>query len=235
MLIFGYIKLLKNVASLGYKNNDMRVYLHLLLSANYTDGEYKGIKLKAGQLVTSYQSIADKLKLTEKAVKVAVKHLVDSDKIKIKGLPPRFSVCTITDYKLQTDNNTYNYTKLYRNIQAYDWYGDDITAKLYYYILLNHTTDGCRYRPVDVRLTFNLSKNQYNKAIKCLVDSGAITIKTDVRYTIAKIAGEKEDKAKEKKDKKEVIKDVVREEEKVDNVISLSSDENVNLSNIVLF
>lgn len=234
MLIFGYIKLLKNVASLGYKNNDMRVYLHLLLSANYTDGEYKGLKLKAGQLVTSYQSIADKLGLTEKAVKVAVKHLVDSDKIKIKGLPPRFSVCTITDYKLQTDNNTYNYTKLYRNIQAYDWYGDDITSKLYYYILLNHTTDGCRYRPIDVQLNLSIDRNQYNKSIKRLSDSEAITIKAQGRYMIAKIVGDKDDdnKAKNKKEKNDELNNVVKEEEKV---IGLGMNENEDLSNIVLF
>ena len=234
MLIFGYIKLLKNVASLGYKNNDMLVYLHLLLSANYTGGEYKGLKLNAGQLVTSYQSISDKLQLTEKAVKVAVKHLVDSGKIKFKGLPHKFSVCTITDYKLQTDNNTYNYTKLYRNIQAFDWYSDDITAKLYYYIMLNYTADGCKYKPIDVQLALNIDKKQYTKHIKRLSDSGAVIVTPQGRYTIIKIVGDI-DKEEKPKEKKEVVSKIKKEEKTEEKIIGLCSSENEDLSNVVLF
>ena len=231
MLIFGYVKLFKSL-NLGYKNNDLRVYLHLLLSANYTTNNFNGMVITAGQLITSYQSVSEKLGLTKKEVMVAVQHLVDNKMIKWKGLPSRFTLCTITNYKLQSDNTAYNYTKLYRNIQAFSWYNDDIVAKLYYYILINYTADGCRFRPVDVQLDLNITKKQYSRAIKQLSDSGAIVINTQCRYTIAKIVGEKEDIQKEKKD---VVVKEIKEEKEENKAIGYNKDEDVDMSNIVLF
>lgn len=115
MLIFGYVKLLKKIATLGYKNNDMRVYLHLLISANYTAGKINGVDVTAGQSITSYGAIADRLGLTDKAVRVAVQHLVDGGKIKIDGVKNKYTICTVTDYRLIIMYITIpNYTATYR-------------------------------------------------------------------------------------------------------------------------
>lgn len=207
MLIFGYVKLFKSL-SLSYKNNDLRVYLHLLISANYENKEFKGVKLAPGQLITSYQSISSNLSLSLSAVRIAVNHLIDLDLVQWSGLPPRFSICTIKNYKMQTDNKTYNYTKLYRNIQAYNWYTDDIASKLYYYILLHYGSNGCSYHPIDVQIDLGIDRKQYVNAIDKLVKSEAvkIEIKNRGKDVIATLAGDSIDKKADDKVEGEVEK-----------------------------
>ncbi|MBR6656561.1 MAG: hypothetical protein IKL18_00090 [Oscillospiraceae bacterium] len=59
-----------------YKDaNTMRVFIHLLIKANYNEGNFKGVLIKRGEVVTSYKSIADELGITEKNARTAINHL----------------------------------------------------------------------------------------------------------------------------------------------------------------
>lgn len=236
MLIFGYVKLFKSL-HLSYKNNDLRVYIHLLLSAGYEKGTYKGLKLSEGQIVTSYQSIAEILNLSVSAVRVAIDHLIKADMIKWVGLPPRFSICTIINYKMQTDNNSFNYSKLYRNIRLYDWYRDDISAKIYYYILLHYGIGGCTFRPIDIQNDLCIDRKQYSKSINKLVESGAIVLTTQQngKEVIATIAGDKVDvKGEDKVDKKIEDKVEKKTDDKVKTEKIKDKDVCVDLDDILM-
>lgn len=52
--------------------NVMRVFLHLLLTANHKDKKWKETTIKRGQLATSYDSISMKLGLTARQVRTSV-------------------------------------------------------------------------------------------------------------------------------------------------------------------
>ena len=57
-LVFGFIKFFRSV-NISNNNNDLRVYMHLLINANYKASNYKSYNIAKGQLFTSYTSIAD--------------------------------------------------------------------------------------------------------------------------------------------------------------------------------
>lgn len=59
----GFIKLHKSLLNWEwYQNsNTVRVFLHLLLKANYSEKEWQGIKIKRGQFITSYEHLSKEL------------------------------------------------------------------------------------------------------------------------------------------------------------------------------
>lgn len=77
MLENGYIRLYRSMLKWEwYKDsNTMRVFLHLLLTANYEDKKWRGIVIKCGQRKTSYPELASELKLSERNVRTAINHL----------------------------------------------------------------------------------------------------------------------------------------------------------------
>ena len=65
-----------------YKDaNTARVFLHLLIKANYNEGNFKGVLIKRGEVVTSYKSIADELGITEKNARTAINHLKQTGEV----------------------------------------------------------------------------------------------------------------------------------------------------------
>lgn len=76
--------------------NTARVYLHLLLTANWQDKRWQGINVKAGQLVTSQAHLAEQLGLSVQEVRTALKHLI---------LTGWLTVETGSKYSLMTLNN----------------------------------------------------------------------------------------------------------------------------------
>ena len=65
-----------------YKDINTKVlFLHLLLTANFTDTRFLGKKIKRGQLVTSLASMAEETGLSVQNVKTALKHLISTNEI----------------------------------------------------------------------------------------------------------------------------------------------------------
>jgi len=56
-------------------NNTLKVWLFLLLSANYKPCEFEDMTVQRGQIVTSYRSIASQTFLTYDEVRTAISHL----------------------------------------------------------------------------------------------------------------------------------------------------------------
>ena len=77
--------------------NVMRVFLHLLLSANHKDKKWKGTSIKRGQLATSHESIAMKLGLSKMQVRLTLKKLKEGNEIDTKRTPS-YQLVTIVKY-----------------------------------------------------------------------------------------------------------------------------------------
>lgn len=77
--------------------NTARVYLHLLLTANWKDKRWQGINVKAGQLVTSQAHLAEQLGLSVQEVRTALKHLILTDWITVKT-GHKYSIITLNYY-----------------------------------------------------------------------------------------------------------------------------------------
>jgi len=102
----GYIKLHRKMMEWGwYKDpNTLRVFLHLLLKANYAEAEFMGHKIKPGQVVIGRKALAEELEMTEQQIRTSLVHLKSTNEITIKSTN-KFSVVTIVNWALyQCDN-----------------------------------------------------------------------------------------------------------------------------------
>ena len=102
----GYIKLHRKLLDWGwYKDpNTKAVFLHLLLTANFTESEYMGVKIHPGQTVIGRKALAKTLGMSEKNVRTALKHLKMTNEVAIKATN-KFSVVTIVGWeKYQLDD-----------------------------------------------------------------------------------------------------------------------------------
>ena len=101
----GYIKLFRKFKKWGwYKDpNTKAVFIELLLRANYKDGEYRGVQIKAGQAVFGRNELAEAVGLTPQNVKTSINHLKSTNEITIKSTN-KYSLVTIVNYeKFQSD------------------------------------------------------------------------------------------------------------------------------------
>ncbi len=101
-----FIKLDRNILDWGWYQdaNTFRVFVHLLLTANIKDNYFMGVKIKRGEVATSYGSIAKKLSLTYDQSRTAVQHLQITNEITIKR-HPKFLVISIVNYDRYQDKS----------------------------------------------------------------------------------------------------------------------------------
>lgn len=106
MVSNGYIKLHRKLLDWGwYKDpNTKAVFLHLLLTANFTESEYMGVKIYPGQTVIGRKALAETLGMSERNVRTALNHLKSTNEVTIK-VTNKFSVVTIVGWeKYQVDD-----------------------------------------------------------------------------------------------------------------------------------
>jgi hypothetical protein len=77
----GFIKLHRSLLKWEWYDdmNVFRVFLHLLLTANYEDKNWHGITIKRGQRVFSFEGLSKETKLSVRNVRTAI------DKLKTTG------------------------------------------------------------------------------------------------------------------------------------------------------
>ena len=97
--------------------NTARLFIHLLLTANWQEKRWQGITIKPGQLVTSQSQLAKQLGLSVQEVRTALKHLVLTEWLTVKT-GPKYSVVTINNYDLLVDSNRVSNRLLTGNQQA---------------------------------------------------------------------------------------------------------------------
>jgi len=80
----------------------MRVFLHLILTANWEPKEWHGKEIQRGQRVTSYASLSSELKISVKSVRTAINHLKRTGEVAILTTH-EYSIITIKNYEMYQD------------------------------------------------------------------------------------------------------------------------------------
>ncbi|MDE5575785.1 MAG: hypothetical protein K2J11_00155 [Oscillospiraceae bacterium] len=81
-----------------FKNaNVFRVFVYLVLKANYKPCDFENMTIKRGQIVTSYPKISDALGITEAQARTAINNLKKTGEITVNATS-KFSVVTIINY-----------------------------------------------------------------------------------------------------------------------------------------
>jgi hypothetical protein len=85
--------------------NTTHLFLYFLLKANHTQGKWKGVEVKRGQLITGRLKISQETGLSEQNVRTALKHLISTNEV-TKYTTSKYTIITITNYdKFQQPTN----------------------------------------------------------------------------------------------------------------------------------
>lgn len=76
-----------------------RLFLHLILTVNWTDKKWQGICIERGSRVASYQVLSTETGLSVKQVRTAIKKLQSTGEVAIKSTN-KYSVFTVKNYDL---------------------------------------------------------------------------------------------------------------------------------------
>ena len=82
-----YIKVFRKLLRWGWygDTNTFRVFMHILLTANYTPKEYKGEMIGAGECIFGRKAWSEKLGLSEQQIRTAINHLKSTNEITTKS------------------------------------------------------------------------------------------------------------------------------------------------------
>lgn len=103
-MIQGFLQISRSIVDWDWytDSNTLRVFLHLLLKAQYVDKQYQGIMIKRGQVVTSRSILSKELGISEQNVRTALAHLKSTNEITTEltsTLTNRVTVVTICKYE----------------------------------------------------------------------------------------------------------------------------------------
>ena len=107
MLEKGYIKISRKFLNWRWYDEDttFRVFMHLLMTANYEDKKWNKITVKRGQRITSYRMLSFELKKSINTVKLHLERLVNTGEITIKSTN-NYTIITIPNYSHYQDGLT---------------------------------------------------------------------------------------------------------------------------------
>lgn len=99
MLESGYVRIYRSFPNWEWYDdaNTMRVFLHLILTANWESKKWHGITIERGQRVYSRSKLAAELKISEKNVRTAINHLISTGEVANRSTR-EYSIITIKNY-----------------------------------------------------------------------------------------------------------------------------------------
>lgn len=103
----GYVKIHRKILEWGwYKDiNTFRLFIHMLLKANWKEGNFKGTTVPRGSFVSSYPHLAEECSLTINELRTAIKHLKSTGEVTV-STNNKYSMFTVNNYyKYQDDNS----------------------------------------------------------------------------------------------------------------------------------
>ena len=114
----GFIKIDRGILDWEWYSdiNTTRLFIHLILKANWKDGRFQGVKVPRGSLVTSLPTLAEETGLSLQQIRTAEKHL-KSGEITV-SLHPKFRIISIKNYCEYQDVNSQSNRQLTGNQQA---------------------------------------------------------------------------------------------------------------------
>lgn len=105
----GWVKIHRQITEWEWYRdaNTFRVFMHLLLSANYEDKRWRNIDVLRGQIITGRVELAQALCLSERQVRTSLEKLKMSGVISIKTTN-QYSLITVENYNLFQDTSNEN-------------------------------------------------------------------------------------------------------------------------------
>lgn len=116
-----YIKINRSLLEWGwYKDkNTSRLFIHMLLKANWKDGFFLGIEIKRGSFVSSLAKLSEETNLSVREIRTAIKHLESTGEVTSKKYN-KFSVFTVNNYYSYQSSDTQSDKQPTSNRQASD-------------------------------------------------------------------------------------------------------------------
>ncbi len=95
----GYTLLYRSILNWEWHDspNTLSVFVHLLSLARYMPGEYHGIEVARGQVITGRKSLAEMTGLSEQEVRTALRRLQSTGEITIRSTN-KYSLITVVNY-----------------------------------------------------------------------------------------------------------------------------------------
>lgn len=87
--------------------NTTRLFIHMILRANWKDGKFRGTTVPRGSFISSFRKIADETSLTEREVRTAISHLEETGEVTHIG-HSKYSVFTVINYDKYQVTDTQN-------------------------------------------------------------------------------------------------------------------------------
>lgn len=94
-----YIKIKRSILEWEwYKNiNTCRLFIHMLLKANWKDGKFQGKTIERGSFISSLKKLAEETQLTENEVRTAIRHLKMTGELTSKA-HNKYTIFTVVNY-----------------------------------------------------------------------------------------------------------------------------------------
>lgn len=121
MMDGNYILLLRKLLDWEWYSdvNTARVFIHMLLRANWKDGNFQGQKIERGSYVSSIAKLALETNLSEREVRTAIKHLKSTGEVTSKSTN-KYTVFTVNNYNLYQPSDRQNDKQVTNSRQADD-------------------------------------------------------------------------------------------------------------------
>lgn len=104
-----YIKISRTILEWGWYGdiNTKVLFLHMLLKANWKDGNFKGTTVPRGSLVSSIKKLSDETSLSEREIRTAISHLKMTGEVTSKSYN-KYTVFTVKNYDTYQSSDTQN-------------------------------------------------------------------------------------------------------------------------------
>jgi len=106
----GYIKLFRLLLEWEWYHdaNTMRLFIHLLLKANFIDKKWQGIQIKRGQVLTSLDSLSKELHLSPQQIRTSISKLISTNEITNQSTSSNRLITVVSYDNYQQDNKQDN-------------------------------------------------------------------------------------------------------------------------------
>lgn len=101
-----YIKINRKILDWEWYSdiNTCRLFLHMLLKANWKESKFRGYTVPRGSFVSSIQSLAHETSLTNREIRTGISHLKTTGEVTIKTTN-KFTIFTVLNYDLYQAND----------------------------------------------------------------------------------------------------------------------------------
>lgn len=117
----GFVKLDRRILDWEWYRdlNTCRLFIHLLLKANWKSGRFQGVEIPRGSLASSYSNLAEQTGLSIQNVRTAVRHLLSTGELTVEQ-HAKFTVFSVKNYNCYQTDNTDTNMEITGNSQAFN-------------------------------------------------------------------------------------------------------------------